>query len=84
MTENSAAGTIVTVKRADELQPGDHIIDVLYDWKELRYIPYIALLVDKEIVEDEVHLTVYRHPDLTVDVEQTVDVEESFHVVTVR
>lgn len=66
--------TTVTVKRADELQRGDHIIDVLFG------VPRIALVADSAIVGDDVNLTLY---GLASDaLYTTTSVGNEFHVVT--
>jgi hypothetical protein len=68
--------TLVTPKRADELQPGDHIIDVLFD------IPRIARVITLAVFEGEAHLTVRGLPCDAPKL--TVDADTKFHVVTVR
>jgi len=68
--------TLVTPKRADELQPGDHIIDVLFD------IPRIARVVGNESVEGEARLTLHGLPCDAPEL--TVDADTKFLVVTVR
>jgi hypothetical protein len=66
----------VTLKRADELRPGDHIIDVLFD------IPRIARVITLAVFEGEAHLTVRGLPCDAPKL--TVDADTKFHVVTVR
>ena len=71
-----AGGSCVTVRRADELRPGDHIIDVLFG------IPRIARVISLAVFEGEAHLTLHGLP--CDDPKLTVYADAKFHVVTVR
>ena len=66
--------TNVTVKRAEELRPGNHIVDALFG------IPRLAYVHTVEVEGDWVHMTVTGGPIDPPDLTTQVGVE--FYVVT--